>query len=100
MFQLLSTISLKLVYIYNYMKKYAQQYIENININNFNNFLITAPELYFFQKLPNPTPAPALESEFGNAPMLHSMAVIQNENVLYKTVINKKMCLHCKHIIH
>ena len=56
------------------MKKYALQYIENINKNIFNNFLITAPRLtrtLLFQKLPSSAPAP----ESGNAPVLHRLLV-------------------------
>ena len=54
---------------YYYIKKHAEQYIKYINKNIFNNFLIVASCTLFFQKLPNPAPVPAPESE--NAPMLH-----------------------------
>ena len=46
------------------------KYIENINKNIFNNFLIAAPChtcTLFFQKLSSPASAP----ESGNAPVLH-----------------------------
>ena len=42
-------------------------YIENINKNIFNNFLVAAPTSYFLKKLLSPAPAP----KSGNAPMLH-----------------------------
>ena len=74
MFQLLSTIGLKFgICLYN-VKKYAQQYIENINKNIANNFLITTrrrTRTILFQKLPSPAPAP--ESE--NALVLHSQGI-------------------------
>ena len=73
MFQLLSTITLKFgICLYN-VKKYAQQYIKNINNNFFNNFLITesrCTRTHLFQKLPSL--APASSPEFRNAPVLHS----------------------------
>ena len=62
MFQLLSTIALKFgICLYN-VKKYAQQYIKNINKNIFNNFLIAESRrtrTHLFQKLLSPAPAPA-----------------------------------------
>ena len=55
-------------YIYIYVCMYI--YIENINKNVFNNFLITAPRhTLLFQKLLSPSLAPAPESE--NAPVFH-----------------------------
>jgi len=56
-FTLLSTIALKLVYAYHYMKKYALQYIENKNKNIFNNLLRNVSRCtctLIFQKLPSP----------------------------------------------
>ena len=50
-FTLLSTITLKLVYVYHYMKKYAQLYIENINKNLFNNLLINVSPRPTFSKI-------------------------------------------------
>ena len=83
MFQLLSTIALKFgICLYN-VKKYAQQYIKNINRNIFNNFLIAESRrtrTHFFQKLPSlapaPSPAPAPASQ--NAPVLHSSSDVWN----------------------
>ena len=57
--------------LYN-VKKYAQQYIENINKNIFNYLLITAPRrtcTLLFQKFPTPAPTPASR----NTTMLHSV---------------------------
>ena len=48
------------------------KYIENINKNILNNFLIAAPcstHILFFQKLPSPAPTPTPES--GNTLVLH-----------------------------
>ena len=78
MFYLLSTIALKFsIYLYN-VKKYALQYIKNINKNIFNNFLIAKSRrtrTHLFKKLPSPAPvpapAPAPAPESRNAPVLH-----------------------------
>ena len=81
MFQLLSIIALKFsIYLYN-VKKYAQQYIKNINKNIFNNFLIAKSRrtrTHLFQKLPSPVPAPAPAPapESRNAPVLHRLETL------------------------
>ena len=70
MFQLLFTIAFKFgICLYN-VKKYAQQYIKNINKNIFNNFLIAESRrtrTQLFKKLLSPAPAPKSR----NAPVLH-----------------------------
>ena len=58
------SITLKLVYVYYYIKRYAQQYIENLN----KNILIAASyctRTLLFKKLPSPAP------EFKSTPVLH-----------------------------
>ena len=86
MFQLLSIIALKFgIYLYN-VKKYAQQYIKNINKNIFNKFLIVESRrtrTHLFQKSPAPTlaPAPAPAPECQNAPVLHSCNIILLKNI-------------------
>ena len=83
MFQLLSTITLKFgICLYN-VKKYAQQYIKNINKNIFNNFLIAESRrthTHFFKKLPSPAPAP----ESRNAPVLHSFEFCGMNKIVYE----------------
>ena len=66
------SITLKLVYVYHYIKRYAQHYVENLNKNILNNFLIAASyytRTLLFKKLSSPAPASTPESE--STPVLH-----------------------------